>query len=144
VDIPIHFLSRNAVAPRRAHGDDAAIDLHSVEAVSIPAGERAVVPTGLAIAIPAGYAGLVVPRAGLAAEHGITIVNSPGLIDPGYRGEIKVVLANSDPSRAFECKEGDRIAQLLVVPIAMVSLIESDELDETARGVGGFGSTGTS
>lgn len=127
--------------PGHAHPGDAGVDLHAAEPVDLPAGERAVVPTGLAVAIPVGWAGLVVPRSGLAARHGVGVVNAPGLIDAGYRGEIKVVLVNhGDEPVAFE--RAERIAQLVVVPVAGQDLVEVDELPDTTRGDGGFGSTG--
>jgi dUTP pyrophosphatase len=135
-------LTQDALAPARAHQDDAAFDLHSAEAVSIGPGERADVGTGLAVAIPPAHAGLVLPRSGLAARHGISLVNAPGLIDPGYRGELRVLLINTDRREPFEIAPGDRIAQLMVVATGVVRLHEVDELDETVRGLGGFGSTG--
>jgi dUTP pyrophosphatase len=135
-------LAQNAVAPARAHDDDAAYDLSASEALTIAPGERADVGTGLAVAIPPAHAGLVLPRSGLAARHGITLVNAPGLIDPGYRGELRVLLINTDTREAFEISPGDRIAQLLIVATVRVHLTEVDELDETLRGLGGFGSSG--
>ncbi len=135
-------LAQNALAPARAHEDDAAFDLHSAEELVIQPGERADVGTGLAVAIPPAHAGLVLPRSGLAARHGISLVNAPGLIDPGYRGELRVLLINTDRHEPFEIAPGDRIAQLMVVATGVVRLHEVDELDETVRGLGGFGSTG--
>ncbi len=135
-------LAQNAQAPARAHEDDAAFDLHSAEELVIQPGERADVGTGLAVAIPPAHAGLVLPRSGLAARHGISLVNAPGLIDPGYRGELRVLLINTDRHEPFEIAPGDRIAQLMVVATGVVRLHEADELDETVRGLGGFGSTG--
>ncbi len=135
-------LAQNALAPARAHQDDAAFDLHSADAVVIQPGERAEVGTGLAVAIPPAHAGLVLPRSGLAARHGISLVNAPGLIDPGYRGELRVLLLNTDRHEPFEIAPGDRIAQLMVVATGVVRLHETEELDETVRGLGGFGSTG--
>ena len=135
-------LAQNALAPARAHEDDAAFDLHSAEELVIQPGERADVGTGLAVAIPPAHAGLVLPRSGLAARHGISLVNAPGLIDPGYRGELRVLLINTDRHEPFEIAPGDRIAQLMVVATGVVRLHEVDELDETVRGPGGFGSTG--
>jgi dUTP pyrophosphatase len=126
----------------RAHEGDAGYDLHSVEAVTIAPGDRATVATGIAIELPEGHAGLVVPRSGLAARHGIAIVNAPGLIDAGYRGEVKVLLLNTDLSEPFTIAPGDRIAQLVVTPVAAPDVVEVDELGATARGAGGFGSTG--
>lgn len=134
-------LSDGARIPVRAHADDAGLDLHSAEAATLEPGARASVGTGLAVAIPAGHAGLVLPRSGLAAKHGIALVNAPGLIDPGYRGEVRVLLLNTDRGEAFEIEPGDRIAQLLVTPFAAAAPVEA-ELDETERGVAGFGSSG--
>lgn len=128
--------------PRPARDGDAGFDLASVEGVVIPPGERRTVATGLAVAIPPGHAGLVQPRSGLAMRHGITVLNSPGLIDPGYRGELRVVLLNTDREQPFAIQPGDRIAQLIVVALAGLSPVEVSELDETARGAAGFGSSG--
>ena len=135
-------LSEAAVAPARAHDDDAGLDLHAAEAASLAPGERVSVGTGVAVAIPAGCAGLVLPRSGLAARHGIALVNAPGLIDPGYRGEVRVLLLNTDRSAAFEVSPGERIAQLVVVRHEAPEAEEVPSLEETARGAGGFGSTG--
>jgi dUTP pyrophosphatase len=135
-------LAEHARPPARAHDDDAGYDLHAAEGVTLEPGRRASVGTGVAVAIPPGHAGLVVPRSGLAARHGVSVVNAPGLIDSGYRGELRVLLLNTDPEASFEVEPGDRIAQLVVVAVASPELIELDSLDETARGVGGFGSTG--
>ena len=128
--------------PSPAHIGDAAVDLHSRIDVTLRAGERAAVPTGLAVALPEGYAGLVLPRSGHARRHGIGVVNGPGLIDSGYRGEISVLLINHG-DEAVEFTRGDRIAQLAIVPVPAIEWIEVDRLDETARGAGGFGSTGS-
>jgi dUTP pyrophosphatase len=128
--------------PSQAHDGDAGYDLHAAEAVTIDPGERASVGTGIAVAIPQGQAGLVVPRSGLAARHGISVVNGPGLIDSGYRGELRVLLLNTDRSEPFTVEPGDRIAQLVLVRVETEELEEVAELNETARGVGGFGSTG--
>jgi dUTP pyrophosphatase len=128
--------------PTQAHEGDAGYDLHAAEAVTIDPGARASVGTGIAVAIPEGQAGLVVPRSGLAARHGISVVNAPGLIDSGYRGELRVLLLNTDSSEPFTVEPGDRIAQLVLVRVETEELEEVAELDETARGVGGFGSTG--
>ncbi len=128
--------------PTQAHEGDAGYDLHAAEAVTIDPGDRASVGTGIAVAIPEGQAGLVVPRSGLAARHGISVVNAPGLIDSGYRGELRVLLLNTDSSEPFTVEPGDRIAQLVLVRVETEELEEVAELDETARGVGGFGSTG--
>jgi dUTP pyrophosphatase len=128
--------------PAQAHDGDAGYDLHAAEAVTIDPGERASVGTGIAVAIPEGQAGLVIPRSGLAARHGISVVNAPGLIDAGYRGELRVLLLNTDRTEPFTVEPGDRIAQLVLVRVESEELEEVAELDETARGVGGFGSTG--
>jgi dUTP pyrophosphatase len=135
-------LSDSARPPTRAHDGDAGYDLHAAEAAALGPGERASVGTGIAVAIPDGHAGLVLPRSGLAARHGISVVNAPGLIDAGYRGELRVLLLNTDRERSFEVSAGDRIAQLLVVRVELPQLEEATNLDETGRGVGGFGSTG--
>lgn len=127
--------------PERAYAGDAGLDLTACEPVRLGPGERAVVPTGLAVAIPEGYAGFVQPRSGLAARHGIAVVNSPGLIDSGYRGEIRVVLLNTDRKRAWEAEPGERIAQLVVLPVPELELVELDELPGSERGVRGFGSS---
>lgn len=135
-------LHDDARSPAPAHDGDAGYDLHAAEAATIAAGERTSVGTGLALAVPAGFAGLVVPRSGLALRHGIALVNSPGLIDPGYRGELRVLLLNSDRRERFEVAVGDRIAQLVLVAFAAPELRELPTLEETGRGIGGFGSTG--
>ena len=135
-------LSEKARLPTRGHDSDVGLDLYAAEDARISPGERVSVGTGLAVAIPDGLAGLVLPRSGLALKHGISLVNAPGLIDPGYRGELRVLLHNTDSSAEFELAAGDRVAQLLLVPIAHASPLESDTLDSTARGTGGFGSTG--
>ena len=137
-------LSPAARAPARAHDDDAGFDLHAAEAASLEPGARASVGTGLAVAIPDGFAGLVLPRSGLAVRHGIALVNAPGLIDAGYRGEVRVLLLNTDRQAPFEIAEGDRIAQLVLVRAEAPELEETDELGDTARGSGGFGSSGRS
>ena len=129
--------------PAQQHPDDAGYDLHAREDAALaPGGGRALVPTGLAVAIPAGYAGLVLPRSGLALKHGITCLNAPGLIDPLYRGELKVLLVNTDPEHEYTVRRGDRIAQLVIQAVEMVEWIEVDELDTTVRDAFGFGSTG--
>ena len=128
--------------PARAHDHDAGYDLFAAEPTLIPPGERASVGTGIAIAIPDGHAGLVLPRSGLAARHGIALVNAPGLIDASYRGELRILLLNTDKEQPFEVRAGDRIAQLLVTPICAPQFMEATQLTETARGLGGFGSTG--
>ncbi|MBC9945161.1 dUTP diphosphatase [Leucobacter sp. cx-328] len=131
-------------APTYAHHDDAGADMRASESLVIGPGERAMVGTGVSIALPEGYAAFVVPRSGLAAKHGITVVNSPGTIDAGYRGEIKVVLLNTDKDKPFEVVAGDRIAQLIVMPVSKAVFTPVSELSESARGDGGFGSTGVS
>jgi dUTP pyrophosphatase len=135
-------LEPQALMPTRAYGGDAGLDLYSAEAARIEPGERASIGTGIAVAIPEGHAGLVLPRSGLAARHGIALVNAPGLIDSGYRGELRVLLLNTDRNEPFDITPGDRIAQLLVVALAAVELVESDALDDAARGTRGFGSSG--
>jgi dUTP pyrophosphatase len=135
-------LSTQATMPTRAHDNDAGLDLYAAEKARIVPGARVSIGTGLSVAVPEGLAGLVLPRSGLALKSGVTLVNSPGLIDPGYRGEVRVVLLNTDKTIDFQVKPGDRIAQLLLVPIAIASPMETDELDESTRGGGGFGSTG--
>ena len=127
--------------PTRAYAGDAGLDLSSCERVELAPGERALVGTGLAVAIPDGYAGFVQPRSGLATKHGISIVNTPGLVDSGYRGELRVALLNTDPREAFVVEPGMRIAQLVVVPIPEVDPVEVDELPDSERGVRGFGSS---
>jgi dUTP pyrophosphatase len=129
------------VVPRRAYSGDAGLDLSSCERVELGPGERALVPTGLAVAIPEGYAGFVQPRSGLATKHGISIVNSPGLVDSGYRGELLVNLVNTDTREPFVVEPGMRVAQLVILPIPELELVEVDELPESERGVRGFGSS---
>ena len=135
-------LSDSARAPSRAHPDDAGLDLYADEEHLLAPGERASVGTGIAVALPPGRAGLVLPRSGLAERHGVALVNAPGLIDPGYRGELRVLLLNTDPREAFAVAVGDRIAQLLVVAFEGLAPAEAPLLEETARGTGGFGSSG--
>jgi dUTP pyrophosphatase len=128
--------------PRRARQGDAGLDLASNADAKVRPGERALIPTGLAVAIPEGHAGLVLPRSGLASRQGLTLANAPGLIDPGYRGEVTIAVVNLDPLEPVEIRKGDRIAQLLVVPFAEVEALEVDELPGSERGTGGFGSSG--
>jgi dUTP pyrophosphatase len=142
VELRVRRLREEASLPRRAHEGDAGLDLQAAEAATIAPGERASVATGIAVEIPTGHAGLVLPRSGLAARHGIALVNAPGLIDPGYRGEIKVLLLNTDSREAFEISPGDRIAQLVLSPVAEADPVEVTELAASARGEGGFGSSG--
>ncbi len=137
----VRRLDPRAVLPARAHAGDAGLDLRALEPVTLAPGERARVRTGLAVALPPGHAGLVLPRSGLADRHGVTVVNAPGLIDEGYRGEVQVLLLNTDRLASFTAGAGDRIAQLVVVALPAVEVVEG-ELDATARGAGGFGSSG--
>jgi dUTP pyrophosphatase len=129
------------VVPTRAYSGDAGLDLAACTRVELGPGDRALVATGLAVAIPEGYAGFVQPRSGLAAEHGISIVNTPGLVDSGYRGELKINLLNTDRHRPFVVEPGMRIAQLVILPLPGVELVEVDELPASERGVRGFGSS---
>lgn len=135
-------LDPRARLPTRAHPGDAGLDLCALQAVTLAPGARVSVPTGLAVQIPDGQAGLVLPRSGLAARHGVTIVNAPGLVDSGYRGELRVLLLNTDPQTPFAVQAGDRIAQLVLVVIELPEPIEVGSLTDSARGVGGFGSSG--
>ncbi|MBE7323128.1 dUTP diphosphatase [Nocardioides sp. Y6] len=128
--------------PAYAHPGDAGADLHTTVDVTLEPGERALVPTGIALALPPGHVALVHPRSGLAARHGLSIVNTPGTVDQGYRGEVKVMLINHDPRESVELRRGDRIAQLVVQKFERVHFVEVDTLAETSRGVGGYGSTG--
>ena len=141
IELKIRRLRDDAVLPERAHDGDAGLDLTACERVELPPGARATVPTGLAVAIPDGYAGFVQPRSGLAARNGVTVVNAPGLIDSGYRGEIGVVLLNTDLEETFVAEVGERIAQLVVLPVPALVLLEVDELPASERGVRGFGSS---
>ncbi|MGZ8694457.1 MAG: dUTP diphosphatase [Gaiellaceae bacterium] len=141
-ELPLRRLHPDGVVPSRAYAGDAGLDLASAEHHVLEPGERAVVSTGLAVAIPEGHAGLVVPRSGLAARHGITIVNAPGLIDSGYRGDVKVVLLNTDRRETFVVEPGMRIAQLVVIAVPDLELVEADALAETERGARGHGSSG--
>jgi dUTP pyrophosphatase len=142
VNLRVRRLNDRAVLPARAHPGDAGLDLHALEETTLGPGERAAIPTGIAIEIPAGHAGLVLPRSGLALRHGIALVNAPGLIDSGYRGELRVLLLNTDRGAPFQIEAGDRIAQLVVIRAEMVSVVEGQELSVSARGAGGFGSSG--
>jgi dUTP pyrophosphatase len=141
-ELAVRRLREEAVLPERAYPGDAGLDLVSCESLVIEPGERAVVGTGIAVAVPEGHAGLVVPRSGLAARHGIGLVNAPGLVDAGYRGELRVVLVNTDRAESFTVETGMRIAQLVLVPVCAADLVEVDVLPETARGTAGFGSSG--
>ena len=141
--IPVRRLDHALPLPTAAHAGDAGYDLRAREAAVIaPAGGRAAVPTGIAVAIPPGFAGLVLPRSGLALRHGVTCLNAPGLIDAGYRDEIRVILVNHDPAEPFKIEVGDRIAQLVIQAVETVEWDEVADLGETTRGLGGFGSTG--
>jgi dUTP pyrophosphatase len=143
VEIRVQRLDTDLPLPRQQHTDDAGFDLHARERVELAAGGgRALVPTGLAIAIPSGCAGFVLPRSGLALKSGVTCLNTPGLIDPLYRGELKVLLVNTDPSEAYVVERGDRIAQLVIQRVEQVQWQEVDQLDSTERDTFGFGSTG--
>jgi dUTP pyrophosphatase len=143
VHVPIARLDPAAALPHQAHDDDAGYDLVANEDAALTAGGgRALVPTGIAVAIPPGYGGFVLPRSGLALRHGVTVLNSPGLIDPQYRGEVKVLLVNTDPTTAYEVHRGDRIAQLVIQKVEYVEWREQPSLDETTRDTFGFGSTG--
>lgn len=140
--LAIRRLRDDARLPTRAHDDDAGLDLYAVDGATLRPGERAMVPTGIAIELPERHAGLVVPRSGLAARHGIGVVNAPGLIDAGYRGEVKVLLLNTDREATFTVEPGDRIAQLVVTRVETPDLVEVDALAESRRADGGFGSSG--
>jgi len=142
MELRVAKLKAEAVLPTRAHEGDAGLDLYACEAAHIGPGERWSVGTGVAVEIPEGHAGLVLPRSGLAMKHGIALVNAPGLIDAGYRGEIRVLLLNTDPAEIFRVEPGDRIAQLVIAPIAIAEPVEVEVLAESARGDGGFGSSG--
>jgi dUTP pyrophosphatase len=142
IELPIRRLREDAVLPERAYAGDAGLDLAACERHELGPGERASVGTGLAVAIPEGYAGFVQPRSGLAARHGITILNTPGLVDSGYRGELRVILLNTDAREPFVVEPGMRIAQLVVLEVPELELVETDELPATERGVRGHGSSG--
>jgi dUTP pyrophosphatase len=142
VDVLIKRLDPDLPLPARSHPGDAGVDLVAAADVDLAPGVRAVVPTGVAIALPDGYAAFVHPRSGLAARHGVTIVNAPGTVDAGYRGEIKVTLLNTDPAQAVRFQRGDRIAQLIIQRVATPVFHEVDSLPGSARGENGFGSTG--
>jgi len=142
MDIPIVRLDTDLPVPSYAHPGDAGADLHTAVDVTLAPGERRLVPTGVALALPEGYAGLVHPRSGLAARHGLSIVNAPGTIDAGYRGEVQVCLVNLDPATAISLRRGDRIAQLVVQRVEQARFVEVTDLPDSARGAGGYGSTG--
>jgi dUTP pyrophosphatase len=142
MELRVIKLKDNAVIPTRAHPGDAGLDLYSTEIAHLGPGERWSVGTGIAIEVPEGHAGLVLPRSGLAREHGIALVNAPGLIDAGYRGEVRVLLLNTDPAETVRIEAGARIAQLMVTPVAIAEPVEVTELSDSSRGEGGFGSSG--
>ncbi|HKI66609.1 MAG TPA: dUTP diphosphatase [Solirubrobacterales bacterium] len=142
MDLRVAKLNEQAVVPSRAHPGDAGLDLYACEAAHLGPGERWSVGTGVAVEIPEGYAGMVLPRSGIARDHGIALVNSPGLIDAGYRGEVRVLLLNTDPAETFRVEPGERIAQLVVVPVGLPEPVEVEALSESSRGGGGFGSSG--
>jgi dUTP pyrophosphatase len=141
-ELPVRRLDPELPLPDYAHPGDAGADLRAADEVVLPPGGRATVGTGLAVAVPDGYAAFVHPRSGLASRHGITVVNAPGTVDAGYRGEVRVVLLNTDPTEPFTVRCGDRIAQLVVQPVTQVRFLDVTELPPTPRGEGGFGSTG--
>ena len=141
-ELPVRRLHPDLPLPGYAHPGDAGADLCAAEEVVLPPGGRATVGTGLAVAVPDGHAAFVHPRSGLAARHGITVVNAPGTVDAGYRGEVRVVLLNTDPDEPFTVRRGDRIAQLVVQPVTRVRFVDVAELPPSPRGEGGFGSTG--
>lgn len=144
IRIPLQQLDKELPVPENAYVGDGAVDLRSTKDLVLKPFERALVPTGIAIELPLGYAALVVPRSGLAIKHGITLVNAPGLIDSNYRGEIGAIIANMDPHEAFEIKRGDRIAQLMIIAVEQPEFVVVETLSETERGAGGFGSSGVS
>jgi dUTP pyrophosphatase len=141
VELPVKRLDPDLALPRYAHEGDAGLDLCAAADVEIEPGRRALVPTGIAVAIPEGYAGFVQPRSGLALRHGLSFANTPGLVDSRYRGEIKIVAVNLDPDTPISISRGDKIAQLVIQPVAHAEPVEVADLDDTARGEGGFGST---
>jgi dUTP pyrophosphatase len=141
IELPVRRVRDDATLPARAYAGDAGLDLAACGRHEVGPGERAVIPTGLALEIPKGYGGFVLPRSGLAAKHGITLLNAPGLIDAGYRGELQVVFHNADAEETFVVESGMRIAQLVVLPVPEITLLEQEELAETDRGERGFGSS---
>ncbi len=142
IQAKIHLLDEGIDYPSYAHPRDSGFDIRSTISMSLEPFERATIPCGFAIAVPEGFGGFVLPRSGLASKHGISIVNSPGLVDSGYRGEVKVVLINMDSKQTFEIQRGDRIAQMVLIATPIVELIRSNKLDDTLRGASGFGSSG--
>lgn len=143
VDVLVTMIDPDLPVPAYEHPGDAGLDLRSRESLRLGPGQRAMVPTGVTLALPPGYVALVCPRSGLASRHGIGLVNAPGVIDAGYRGEISVVIINHDPATDYEIQRGDRIAQLLVQPVSMAALVPVERLPGSHRGSGGFGSTGS-
>jgi dUTP pyrophosphatase len=143
LSIPVTRLDPGLPLPSYAHPGDAGADLRTTVDVVLAPGERALVPTGIALALPEGYVGLVHPRSGLAARHGLSIVNTPGTVDAGYRGEVKVLLVNLDPHEPVELRRGDRVAQLVVQRVEQAAFVEVDALPDSSRGTGGYGSTGS-
>jgi dUTP pyrophosphatase len=141
IELPVRRLREDASLPTQAYAGDAGLDLAACDRHEVGPGERAVIPTGLALEIPEGYGGFVLPRSGLAAQHGITLLNAPGLIDAGYRGEVQVVFHNTDREQTFVVEPGMRIAQLVVLPVPELALVEREELASTERGARGFGSS---
>lgn len=144
LDLPVKPLHDDAVVPHNAYNGDAGYDLRSVASLELAPFERALVPTGLAMQIPNGYAGFVLPRSGLAIKQGLSLVNAPGLIDSNYRGEIQAIVVNLDPKNAIKIEPGDRIAQLVIMKVENVAFMQTDSLDDSERGEGGFGSSGVS
>jgi dUTP pyrophosphatase len=142
VKLQIKRLDPELPLPQYAHEGDAGLDLLAAEGATLQPGERVALPTGIAVAIPAGYAGFVLPRSGRALKEGLGVANAPGLIDSGYRGEVKVILVNLDPRSAIDIKRGEKIAQLVIQPVEQADVVSVDALDDTSRGSGGFGSTG--
>ena len=144
LELPVQLLDAGLPAPAYAHAGDAGLDLYARTSVELAPFERGLIPTGVAVSIPAGYAGFVQPRSGLAIKRGLSFVNTPGLIDSGYRGEISIIAINLDPTETLHIERGERIAQLVLQPVATASVRVVDSLDATVRGAGGFGSTGVS
>lgn len=142
LNVPVKLVEENALVPASAYAGDAGIDLRSTADITLKPFERTLIPTGLALAIPEGFAGFVLPRSGSAIKQGLSLVNAPGLIDSGYRGEIKCIAINLDAHTPIEVKVGDRIAQLVIMRVEQVTLMQTEALDETDRGAGGFGSSG--
>ena len=143
IELPVRRLRDDATLPAQAYAGDAGFDLAACGRHEVRPGERAVIPTGLAVEIPEGYGGFVLPRSGLAAHHGITLLNAPGLVDAGYRGEVQLVFHNTDPEETFVVEPGMRVAQLVVLPVPAVTLVEREELAASDRGERGFGSSRT-